>query len=201
LTYQRIEANDRVGKVLRFYNRVAAELVHAERSSIFITNPETGRVWLKAGTGLSDHEIEVPMEGSIVGQVITSGAVLKLNHLEQQAGTHKQTDEQTGFVTRNTLCAPIENPELGETVGAIQVLNKQDNEEFSDKDVEWLQELAEHLQSRVSQIYLEQEIFGLSESILKSSTWLFKAFLMTATILLFVVIALMALWLVVPAIN
>lgn len=155
--------------LLEFYTRIITKVVDADRCSVFINDPERGKIWLKAGTGLAEHEIEVPTEGSTVGKVIQSGQPLILSGMDQKEGAHKKTDTQTGFVTHNVLCVPISSPHQAEVIGAIQVLNKKNNQEFNDEDVETLKEIADHLRDEVSTVFLNQEIYGLSEKIYNST--------------------------------
>ena len=41
--------------LLDFYVRVMAKMLDAERCSIFIREPDSGKVWLKCGTALGRH--------------------------------------------------------------------------------------------------------------------------------------------------
>ena len=88
-------------KRLPFYVNVMTKLADCERCSIFIHDPAQNRVWLKAGTGVTEREIEVPKEGSIVGEVIASGKPKIIYSMEAQSGVHKQVDDKTQFKTRN----------------------------------------------------------------------------------------------------
>lgn len=151
------------GKLLSFYTRIMTKVTDTERCSVFIHDPEGGKVWLKAGTGVQEHEIEVPKEGSVVGQVIASGETVVVSGLETQSGAHKDADERTGFVTRNILCVPIKSSIRNEVTGAFQLLNKMNGQEFTDEDISLAEELAVHLQGEVDGFFLDQQVFGLSE--------------------------------------
>ena len=111
-------------RLLQYFTKVATRALNAERCSIFILEGDSGTVWLKTGTGLLEHDIEVSTSDSIVGRVIESGKPVYEEDLENKEGAHKETDRKTGFVTRNVLCVPIRDPQNLETVGAVQVLNK-----------------------------------------------------------------------------
>ncbi|NQU56067.1 MAG: GAF domain-containing protein [Rhodospirillales bacterium] len=159
----------KAGKLLSFYTRIMTKVTDSERCSIFIHDPERDRVWLKAGTGVQEHEIEVPKEGSVVGEVIGTGKPVIVSGLDAKSGTHKTTDEKTGFVTRNILCVPIKSPARNEITGAFQLLNKMNDQEFTDEDVVLAEEIAGHLQREVDGIFLDQEVFGLSERLYSSA--------------------------------
>ena len=191
----------KVNKTLEFFTRMTARLVGAERCSIFIVDPENQTIWLKAGTGVEEHGIEVSLEGSIVGQVIETGQVVNTSHLEDREGAHKTTDSRTGFTTRSVLCVPVKNSSLDETVGAIQALNKKDGERFSVEDAELLGEIADQVQALVSRVYLDQEIYGLTEKVLTTAGRV-AGYLSVAVFGLFAVLLLvMFLWVVVPALG
>ena len=157
------DQSQRAGQLLEFYTRMMTKVTDAERCSVFINDPSHDRVWLKSGTGLRESEIEVPREGSIVGQVIASGEPIVVTDLQMKSGAHKAVDEKTGFVTRNILCVPIRSPGRNEVTGAVQILNKRNNNDFTEEDKAVALEVAAHLQREVDTVFLDQEIFALSE--------------------------------------
>lgn len=159
------DQSERASALLAFYTRIMTKVVDSERCSVFINDPSHDRVWLKAGTGVHEAEIEVPKDGSIVGKVIASGEPIIVTDLEEKSGAHKKVDEKTGFVTRNILCVPIKNARSGEVTGAFQILNKLNNKNFTVEDKTTAQEIASHLQREVDTIFLDQEIFGISEEL------------------------------------
>ncbi len=156
-------------KLLSFYTRIMPKLIGTERCSVFIHDPESDEVWLKAGTGVQEHEIAVPREGSVVGEVIASGEPVVVSDLDNKSGAHKAADEKTGFVTRNILCVPIKSPTRNEVTGAFQLLNKLNDREFTDEDVSLALEVSEHLQREVDGIFLDQEGFGLRVRLFSSA--------------------------------
>lgn len=195
------EKSDRLKGSLSFWTGILPRILSAERSSIFITNPENDTIWLKAGTGLKDHDIEVPRQGSIVGQVVERCETVRLENLQEREGAHRETDRQTGFTTRSVLCVPIIDPELGEAVGAVQVLNKLGENAFTDEDQQLLEDVAAQIQIRASQIYLDQEIYGLSESLLKITVRLLGTVFVVTSIAAVAGLLLMMLWLAAPSLN
>ena len=190
--------DDKANRAIKFFARITRKLVDAERSSIFILDPAKEKIWLKAGTGVGEHDIEVSPDDSIVGQVIGTGAPVVLAGLEHQEGAHKATDAVTGFTTRSIICVPICDPDLHETVGAIQALNKQGKDGFDEQDAALLSELAEQVQARVSRIFLDQEIYGLSEKVLNASKRVVGTLLITVAALVGALILVLSLWLLVP---
>jgi GAF domain-containing protein len=160
-----VEQSQRASKLLEFYTRIMTKMTDSERCSVFINDPGQDRVWLKAGTGVHEADIEVPKEGSIVGRVIASGEPIIVTDLETKSGIHKDVDQKTGFVTRNILCVPIKSSVRDEVTGAFQILNKLNNRNFTDEDKAAALEVASHLQREVDTIFLDQEIFRLSDGL------------------------------------
>ncbi|MEM1411758.1 MAG: GAF domain-containing protein [Pseudomonadota bacterium] len=171
----------RQDKLLQYFTKVATKALGAERCSIFVIDPDTDTVWLKAGTGLNSYAIEVPTEGSMVGEVIRSGETVRKSNMEEKDGAHQDTDAKTGFVTHNMLCVPIRDDREKKIVGAIQVLNRADGLDFDDKDEAALEEMAEHIQAHVYQVYLGQELYTLSDKIVNGSQKIVNVLLLLLT--------------------
>jgi GAF domain-containing protein len=187
-------------KLLPFYVRIMTKLTDCERCSVFIHDPDRGLIWLKAGTGVDEHDIEVPKESSVVGDVISSGEYKIVNNLEMQSGTHKQVDEKTGFTTRNILCVPIKSVSQNEIAGAFELLNKNNNQEFTNDDQSLAEEVANHLQKQIDAIYLDQEIFGFTEQLYKfviKATIFFSVFL---SLIFIAALALLTMYMVAPSV-
>lgn len=98
---------DNYEELLGFYVEILPKLMEAERCTIFIVELGTERIWSKLGTDIREREIEAPKEDSLVGRAISSGQVIIENSLSQRPGFHQEVESQTGFHTRNLVCAPI----------------------------------------------------------------------------------------------
>ena len=147
-------------KLLNFFVRIMPRVVAAERCSLFIYDPFAKKVWLKYGTSLEERAIEVSSEESIVGQVITTGKSIIQNDLEEFEGAHKQTDNTTGFISRNIICVPIKSMDGARITGAIQLLNKEGGG-FSNADKDLLRELASYLKKDVQKLFFRQNAGNL----------------------------------------
>ena len=128
-----------------FYSRILPDMLQAERCTIFIMHPESRKICSIFGTGLAEQQIEPPLDGSIVGQVIRSGVSRVINNLDGQPGYHIDVDEQTGFTSRQIMCAPIRSVTGQGISGAIQILNKKRGSGFSTDDLSRLEEIAHFL--------------------------------------------------------
>lgn len=153
------EAGNR--KLLQFFVDIMPKTLSAERCSIFILDPVNEKAWLACGTGLTEKQLQVPTQNSIVGQVLETGKYVQEDDLEDQVGAHDVVAAKTGFVTRNALCVPVNGVTSKKVVGAIQVLNKLRGD-FTDDDREILERLAFHLEMNIENIYLRQELAKIS---------------------------------------
>lgn len=153
------EAGNR--KLLQFFVDIMPRTLGAERCSIFILDPVDEKAWLQCGTGLTEKQLQVPTQNSIVGQVLETGKYVQEDDLEDQVGAHDVVAAKTGFITRNALCVPVNGVTSKKVVGAIQVLNKLRGD-FTDEDREILERLAFHLEMNIENIYLRQELAKIS---------------------------------------
>jgi transcriptional regulator with GAF, ATPase, and Fis domain len=150
--------------LLKFYVNIVPKMIEAERCSICIIEPGKNMVWLKYGTGLKEKELMPPIEGTVVGDAISSGKWAVANDLEKSA-YHTELASKTKFMTRNLLCAPIKSLTDHGVTGALEVLNKNGGEQFTQKDGELLQEIADYLSMALENILLNQEILQLSTTL------------------------------------
>ncbi len=148
-----------------FYSRFLPEVMQVERCIIFIIEQGSEQICSLFGTGLNDMQIEPPLEGSLVGQVIKTGASKIINNLDENVGYHQDSDKHTGFVSRNLICSPIRSCKGGGLRGAIQLLNKSDNRKFTDYDLEKLDEIAHFISLSIESVLLNKEILFIASKI------------------------------------
>lgn len=135
----------------------APQVFAADRISIFIHDPSYERAWLKAGTGLIEDQLDIPLNQSLVGEVITTGEYRKLNEDNKQNRVHREVEAFTGYTTNSILCAPIRTMDDEKVAGAVMLLNKQGAEDFSPADLENLEILAESLRLAADMAFHDQD--------------------------------------------
>ncbi|MBU1565507.1 MAG: sigma-54-dependent Fis family transcriptional regulator [Proteobacteria bacterium] len=126
------------------------------------------------GTGLLNQIIKPPLKGSIVGGVISSGKGFLTNDLQGHTGYHSFVEEQTGFTSYNMICAPIKSITGDSVTGAVQLLNKVDNQLFTEADLIRLEEIAHFLSLSIESVVLNQEILRIATSLGKEAERLEK---------------------------
>ncbi|MCS7228144.1 MAG: GAF domain-containing protein, partial [Endomicrobia bacterium] len=107
--------------LLDFAIHSISELLDAERSTIFLLNPETNMLWTLVAEELEIKEITLPVGQGIAGYVAKTGEVVKINtDVYQDKRFSALIDQKTGFRTKTVLCAPIYDKK-NNIIGVIEV--------------------------------------------------------------------------------
>src|SRR5690606_12265506 len=112
---------------------------NGERGTIFLFDPQTEELYSRVAQGDFKREIRISSTSGIAGHVFTVGEALIIEDAYGDPRFNPSIDGQTGFRTRNILCAPIRTVKK-EVIGVAQVLNKQQGS-FTDADSSMLEAL------------------------------------------------------------
>jgi adenylate cyclase len=149
----------------------AADLLGAERSTLFVHDPKTNELLSVFAAGLETREIRVPADKGIAGAVFTSGRLENIADPYSDPRFQRTTDLATGFTTRNILCAPIANKNGGR-IGVCQVLNKREGQ-FTSKDEARLRAFAAQIAVSLENARLFDDVLSMknyNDSVLKSTS-------------------------------
>jgi len=102
---------------------VTAELLNAERSTLFVHDPKTNELVSVYAAGIETVQIRIPANRGVAGAVFCSGQVANIDDPYSDDRFDQDVDRRTGFKTSSILCAPIAN-KAGGRIGVTQVLNK-----------------------------------------------------------------------------
>jgi Nif-specific regulatory protein len=122
--------------------QAATRLLDADRASIFLWDRETKTLVGRPALGVKDNELRVPDTAGIVGQVLHSGQLKRVDAGATDDAIDRRVDRQLGYQTQNLLCVPLRTA-AGEMLGVFEVLNKKEGD-FSGDDETALGELAVH---------------------------------------------------------
>jgi adenylate cyclase len=116
----------------------ARELMQADRSTLFLLNPEKGTLWTKVANleGTEMIPIEISASTGIAGYVASTGEILNIPNAYEDPRFNPETDKRTGYHTRNILCMPVFNSE-GDLIGVSQLINKYQGS-FTNSDEEFM---------------------------------------------------------------
>src|ERR1041385_1722936 len=133
----------------------AAEVMDAERATLFLYDKPRNELWSKTTQKLEINEIRVALGVGIAGTVAKTRALINIADAYADPRFDPTFDKQTGYRTRSILCLPLIGN--GDSwVGVIQVLNKKNHQNFDEID--------------------ESLLAGLSDSSISSKFWWFFLF-------------------------
>lgn len=127
--------------VLRRVLEKAADLVDAERATLYLTEETTGNLVSRHTTGAEVETIRLAVGHGIAGSVVESGCPVRVRDVYDDPRFDRTWDELTGFRTRSTVAVPMKN-HAGHTIGVLQALNKRGADEFSSDDEDLLGSIA-----------------------------------------------------------
>lgn len=119
----RLTAERNLDRLLAMIIEETTAVMEAERSSLFLIDGDKGEMWAKIAQGVDVVEIRFPVGVGIAGVVGKTGELINIDDAYRDNRFNPEFDKKTGFRTRSILCVPLQSIE-GNTIGAIQVLNK-----------------------------------------------------------------------------
>ncbi|HUQ13624.1 MAG TPA: adenylate/guanylate cyclase domain-containing protein [Novosphingobium sp.] len=148
---------------------VTAELLNADRSTVFVHDPKTNELVSIYAAGIETREIRIPATRGIAGSVFTSGQVENIADPYADPRFDQAVDKRTGFKTSSILCAPIAN-KAGGRIGVTQVLNKRGGA-FTAKDEARLRAFSAQIAISLENARLFDDVLNMknyNDSILQS---------------------------------
>ena len=124
-------------------------MMACERFGLFLRDPDSGALWIEAGTGVTERAIVVAGSDSMVGESIRMRAPISRQDLSSAHGAHRSVAGAVGFVTRDALTVPIFAARDGRPVGALQVINKLGGGGWTEQDARLLQAVAHSISGSV----------------------------------------------------
>ncbi|MCK5806446.1 MAG: GAF domain-containing protein, partial [Lentisphaeria bacterium] len=101
---------------------VTTEILHADRSTLFLHDKRTDELWSRVAEGMNSREIRFPASAGLAGSCFTTGETINIPNAYKDPRFNQEVDLKTGYKTRNILCVPITSRQGG-SLGVMQVLN------------------------------------------------------------------------------
>ena len=151
----------RLDELLQVIVKEAAEVMDAERATLFLYDESRKELWSKTTQRLEIREIRVPLGVGIAGQVAKTRTAINIPEAYTDTRFNPAFDKETGYRTRSILCLPLIG-NRDSLIGVIQVLNKKDQELFDEADESLLGGLSAHItvaleRARLIEAYVEKE--------------------------------------------
>lgn len=134
---RQMATHDSLDAVLEALVEMTTASLGAERGSLFLNDEQSSELYSRVALGNNKREIRLLNTSGIAGHVFTTGESMLIADPYTDPRFNRAVDEQTGFVTRNILCAPIRTVK-GEIIGVAQSLNKI-NGDFNEHDLRVLE--------------------------------------------------------------
>lgn len=134
---------------------IITDAVNADRSTLFLNDPDTSELFSRIAQGEAIREIRFPNHQGIAGSVFTSGEALVIHDAYADVRFNPEVDKRTGYRTRNILCIPLKNK--GRMMGVTQVLNKNEGN-FDDGDMRLLEALTSQAVSALENAQLYERV-------------------------------------------
>ena len=106
----------------------------ADRGSLFLNDPLSGELYSRVAQGEFVREIRILNTTGIAGDIFQSGKGEVIHDAYADDRFNRSIDEQTGYVTKNIVCAPVRTVR-NDVIGVIQILNKKKGR-FTKEDLE-----------------------------------------------------------------
>jgi adenylate cyclase len=149
---RKLAALETLDEMLEMLISITTTELGAERGTLFMNDAESGELYSRIALGSQTREIRLMNTEGVAGAVFKSGEGLIIEDAYADDRFNQEIDRQTGFKTKNILCAPIRTGR-GELIGVAQALNKT-NGPFTDADLKLLEAMATQaaltLQSSIS---------------------------------------------------
>src|SRR5689334_4096110 len=138
-----------------------AEVLDAERATLFLYDQMRAELWSKTADQLEIKEIRFPVGMGIAGDVARTRTVVNVADAYADPRFNQDVDKQTGFRTRSVLCMPLSGSHQ-EFIGVIQVLNKKGRVGFDQEDESLLEGLNAHIsvaleRAQLIEAYIEKD--------------------------------------------
>ena len=143
---QRIAGLKNLSEILWTIIETTTETLKADRGSLFLNDPLTGELYSRVAQGDLVREIRILNTTGIAGSIFQTGIGEIIHDAYADERFNSKIDEQTGYVTKNIVCAPVRTVR-GDLIGVIQILNKKRGR-FTKDDLDIVQGIT--LQAAVS---------------------------------------------------
>jgi diguanylate cyclase (GGDEF)-like protein len=135
------------------------DMTEAKAWSIILADEESGELVIEKSSGSAKKSIKKlrlkPGEG-IAGWVAKRGVPLVVSDVVKDRRFSKRIDQQSGFMTKSVMCAPIISKD--KTLGVLEVINKKDGKAFTEEDLALLMKLVNQAALAVEKISLHQKL-------------------------------------------
>lgn len=134
----------------------AVEEIEADRGTLFLNDPFTGELYSRIAQGNLSREIRILNSSGIAGAIFHSGEGEIIHDAYSDPRFNASIDEQTGYHTKNVVCAPVKTMR-GDTIGVVQILNKKKGR-FTKEDLNTISAITEQAAMTLQNIQGQEQM-------------------------------------------
>jgi putative ABC transport system ATP-binding protein len=122
------------------------EIMQADRGTVYLVDKPNGRLRSRVATGANQERIsiEVDIDKSIAGRVVTTRGPLNIPDAYEYEYFNPEFDRASGYITKSILCMPVYKRD-GEIFAVAQLINRRGVNRFTENDEEQFAVFAEPL--------------------------------------------------------
>lgn len=114
-----------------------ADFMQAEAASLFLLDPESRVLECRICVGPVDITgSRLAVGQGVVGRAVAENSTQVVADATTDTRVWRAADDDSGFVTRSLVCAPLATAEG--PIGALEIINRRDGKPFTDADAELL---------------------------------------------------------------
>jgi HD-GYP domain-containing protein (c-di-GMP phosphodiesterase class II) len=148
----------------------ATLLMEAEAGSLLLLDEALGELYFEVAhgeKGAAVSEIRLKLGEGIAGHVAQTGEAVIVNDVQHDSRFFRSADRQSGFTTRNMVCAPVKVH--GNVIGVLQAINRKDGCPFDQDDLQNFVALGHQVSIAIENARLYDEIRHLFEGFISAS--------------------------------
>jgi Nif-specific regulatory protein len=150
----------------------ATRLTNGKASSLLLVHPENNRLDLEILLGRKGTEIRscsLELGEGIAGWVAQNGTSLVINDVNSDERSSVEIKRGYGFPVKSILAVPMRLDNQDQCVGVIEIINKSDERQFNNDDLQWLEIFAAQaaiaIQNARTYQKIQEEIFFLQDKV------------------------------------
>jgi HD-GYP domain-containing protein (c-di-GMP phosphodiesterase class II) len=171
------EISRRVGQVPRLAQmleqviKMTQKTLRTAAASILLYRDNDQDLYFEAASGpvgKALRHVKLDNQYGIAGQVARTGQPLIVNDVTRSERFHKMIDDTTGFSTKSLICAPLTIHRR--IIGVIEVLNKLDDTEFDEQDLEAVSSVASTAAVAIENTRMHQTVLAAYKGTIRALT-------------------------------
>jgi len=146
-------------RLLELIIESASQVMQAKAASLLLLEPKTNTLFFQVATGDKKDEVKeyrVKMGQGIAGHVAQTGEPLLIADVANDPRWYKEISESIDFETQSIACVPLRLED--ETIGVVQIIDRQDGSSLQETDMDLLNEFAALAALAISQSRNIQEV-------------------------------------------